>query len=73
MLCCVIATTTASFVIVLLLLLPFQVARLEKPSEKFTCWICDDGPVEKLRMRIPGYVAGSRTIFTNGILRDMVR
>ena len=46
-----------------------QVARLEQPGVKFTCWLCDDDSMEQLRRRIPGYVAGSKRLFSQGILK----
>eukprot|EP00904_Undaria_pinnatifida_P002305 jgi/Undpi1/12075/HiC_scaffold_4.g01773.m1 len=39
-----------------------QVARLEVKDQLFTCWLCDDSALEQLRLRIPGYVPGSKTV-----------
>ncbi|CAM9193339.1 unnamed protein product, partial [Pylaiella littoralis] len=37
-------------------------------AKKFKCWICDDGPMEQLRRRIPGYEPNSKVVMTSLIL-----
>lgn len=39
-------------------------------SHKFKCWICDDGPMEQLRRRIPGYEHNSKSVLTSLIMQD---
>ncbi|CAN0369895.1 unnamed protein product, partial [Ectocarpus sp. 12 AP-2014] len=38
-------------------------------SHKFKCWICDDGPMEQLRRRIPGYEHNSKSVLTSLIMQ----
>ncbi|CBJ29831.1 similar to SET domain, bifurcated 1 [Ectocarpus siliculosus] len=42
-------------------------------SHKFKCWICDDGPMEQLRRRIPGYEHNSKSVLTSLIMQQQRR